>query len=40
MKYIVFSFDNGLIDFKNNALPILMKYGFKATINVIKGILT
>ena len=37
MKYVVLSFDDGLIDFKNNALPILIKYGLKATINVISG---
>lgn len=37
MKYIVFSFDDGLHNFIENALPILNKYGFKATINVIAG---
>ena len=37
MRYIVFSFDDGLADFKDNALPILNKYGFKCTINVISG---
>lgn len=37
MKYIVFSFDDGLIDFKTNALEILNHYNAKATINVISG---
>ena len=37
MKYIVLSFDDGLLDFRENALPILNKYGFKATLNIISG---
>lgn len=37
MKYIVFSFDDGLLDFKLVALPILNKYNFKATLNIISG---
>ena len=37
MIYLVFSFDDGLLDFKENALPILRKYGFRATVNVISG---
>lgn len=37
MKYIVLSFDDGLIDFKKNALPILEKHNLKASINVISG---
>lgn len=36
-KYVVFSFDDGLIDFKLHALPILIKYNFKNTINIISG---
>lgn len=35
MRNIVFSFDDGLFDFKENALPILEKFGFKASVNVI-----
>ena len=35
MRKIVFSFDDGLQDFVDNALPIFEKYGFKASINVI-----
>jgi len=37
MKYIVLSFDDGLSDFKKNALPILEKYGFKASLNVVSS---
>lgn len=37
MKYIVFSFDDGMIDFKERALPILNKYNYKASVNVISG---
>ena len=36
-RFVVFSFDDGLIDFKNNALPILDLYGFKASVNIISG---
>ena len=35
--FVVFSFDDGLIDFKENAFPILSKYNYKATINIISG---
>lgn len=37
MINLVLSFDDGLLDFKEFALPILRKHGFKATINVISG---
>lgn len=37
MKYVVFSFDDGLRDFKDNALPILNKYNMKASLNIISG---
>lgn len=37
MKYIVLSFDDGLADFKDNALPILEKYGFNASLNVVSS---
>ena len=37
MKYIVLSFDDGFLDFKENVLPYLEKYNFKASINVIAG---
>ena len=37
MKKIVFSFDDGLIDFYDNVFPILKKYNIKATVNVITG---
>lgn len=37
MKYIIFSFDDGLSDFKEFALPILQKFNFKCSINVISG---
>ena len=36
-KYVVFSFDDGLKDFKDHALPILDKYSLKASINIISG---
>ena len=35
MKYVVFSFDDGRRDFFTHALPILKKYNFPATLNVI-----
>lgn len=35
MKYIVLSFDDGRKDFYTNALPILKKYGFSATVNIV-----
>ncbi len=35
MRYIVFSFDDGLCDFKENALELFLRYGFCASINVI-----
>lgn len=35
MRNIVLSFDDGLYDFKINALPILDKYNFKACVNVV-----
>lgn len=37
MKYIVFSFDDGLLDFYENAYPLFRKYGFLSSINVIPG---
>lgn len=37
MKYIVLSFDDGAVDFKDNALPILRKYNLFSTINVVSG---
>ncbi len=37
MRYIVLSFDDGLLDFKENALPILEKFNYKATISIITG---
>lgn len=37
MKYIILSFDDGLKDFVNNAEPILNKFNFKASINIISG---
>ena len=37
MKYIVLSFDDGFLDFKLNALPVLEKYKVKATLNVVSG---
>ena len=37
MKDIVLSFDDGFTDFKNNALPVLEKYGVKASLNVVSG---
>ena len=37
MKYIVLSFDDSMLDFKLNALPLLNKYEFKACINTITG---
>ena len=37
MKYIVLTFDDGLLDFKNNAIPILNKYKFKCTLAVVSG---
>ena len=35
MRNIILSFDDGLYDFKENAIPILDRYGFKASVNVI-----
>ena len=35
MRNVILSFDDGLYDFKTNALPLFDKYGFKASINVI-----
>lgn len=35
MRNIVFSFDDGLLDFSKNALPIFEKYGFKASLNIV-----
>lgn len=35
MKYIVLSFDDAREDFYTRALPILKKYGLKASVNVI-----
>ena len=37
MKYIVLSFDDSMLDFKNVALPLLNNYGFKCSINTITG---
>lgn len=37
MKYIVFSFDDGRKDFFTNAVPILLKYGFRASAHVVTG---
>lgn len=37
MKYIVLSFDDGFTDFKNNALPVLEKYGVKVSLNIVSG---
>lgn len=36
---IVLSFDDGLIDFKENALPVLERFGIKGTINIVSGFL-
>ena len=38
MKKIVFSFDDGLIDFYHIIFPILQKYKIKATLNVATGL--
>lgn len=35
MKYVVFSFDDGRRDFFTRALPILKRYHFPATLNVV-----
>ena len=37
MKKIIFSFDDGLLDFYDNVFPILRKYNISATLNVITG---
>lgn len=37
MKYIVLSFDDGLIEFKKYALPILNKFFMKSTVNIVTG---
>ena len=37
MKKIVFSFDDGLLDFYENTFPILKKYNIKATFNIATG---
>ena len=37
MKYVVLSFDDGTIDFKINAFPILKRFNYVATINIISG---
>lgn len=37
MKKIIFSFDDGLLDFYENVFPVLKKYKIKATLNVITG---
>lgn len=38
MKYLVFSFDDGLMDFYTNAFPIFEKHNMKCSINAITGI--
>ena len=38
MKKIVFSFDDGLIDFYKTTYPILKEYGIKATFNIATGL--
>lgn len=35
--YLVLSFDDGLYDFKKNALPLLDKYNIKVSLNIISG---
>lgn len=37
MKYIALSFDDGFASFKEIVLPILNKYSFKVSINVVTG---
>ena len=37
MKYLILSFDDGTSDFKDNSYPILKKYGFLASLNIISG---
>ena len=39
MKYVTLAFDDGLQDFIDNAEPLLLKYGFKATLNLVSGFL-
>lgn len=36
-KFIVFSFDDGFADFKENALPCLQKFGLVSTVNIVSG---
>lgn len=37
MKYVVLSFDDGFLSFKDIVLPILDKYSMKSSINIITG---
>ncbi len=39
MKPVVLTFDDGLADFHHNTLPILLRYGFSATLYVVSGLI-